>query len=162
MEYCRSQLEDRQPDDHEDVHGPQQVEPEGRYLRHRECPPLHRQLDVAGPSLEGGQVATLPLHAALAMPRDECSILASEGDVCAPWHKARQSTKNAPNFLELRSREVRATLWMRMGDLPARLTSLSMQGLRPLEDGRGLLRPDHTPVSVRKAQTISTPRETGS
>src|SRR5215203_3642261 len=32
------------------------------------------------------------------MPRDECSILASEGDVCASWHKARQSTKNAPNF----------------------------------------------------------------
>ena len=34
----------------------------------------------------------------------------SKGDVCAPWHKTRQNTKNAPNFLELRQREVRRTL----------------------------------------------------
>jgi hypothetical protein len=33
---------------------------------------------VAGPGLEGGQVAVLCLHAALAMPRDQRSILLCE------------------------------------------------------------------------------------
>src|SRR5215203_850434 len=73
-------------------------------------PPMQKQGvagEVAGPGLEGGQVATLPLHVASVVPRDECSILASEGNVCAPWHKPRQNTKNAPNFLELRKGEVR-------------------------------------------------------
>src|SRR5215213_9081858 len=72
-------------------------------------PPMQRQGvagEVAGPSLEGGQVATLPLHVASVVPRDECSILASEGNVCAPGHKACQGTKEAPNFLELRLAEV--------------------------------------------------------
>src|SRR5215208_2231836 len=40
-------------------------------------------------------------------PRNEGSLLLCGGDVCAPWHKTRQSTKNAPNFLEIRDREVR-------------------------------------------------------
>src|SRR5215208_119992 len=40
-------------------------------------------------------------------PRNEASILLCEGSVCAPWHKARQSTKEAPNFRELRYGEVR-------------------------------------------------------
>src|SRR5215213_5308933 len=39
--------------------------------------------------------------------RNEGSILLCEGSVCAPWHKARQSTKEAPNFRELRYGEVR-------------------------------------------------------
>src|SRR5215210_358994 len=39
--------------------------------------------------------------------RNEGSISLSEGDVCAPWHKACHSTKNAPNFLERRKAEVR-------------------------------------------------------
>jgi hypothetical protein len=34
------------------------------------------------------------------MPRNEASILLCEGSVCAPGHKARQSTKEAPNFRE--------------------------------------------------------------
>src|SRR5215211_1115777 len=55
---------------------------------------------VASPSLEGGQVAVLRLHAASTMPRNEASILLCEGDVCALWHKGRQSTKEAPNFRE--------------------------------------------------------------
>ena len=38
--------------------------------------------------------------------RNEGSILLSEGDVCAPWHKTRQSPKKAPNFRELRKSEV--------------------------------------------------------
>jgi len=65
-------------------------------------PPRERQRvvggEVAGPSLEGGQVATLPLHTASVVPRGEGSILLPEGDGCAPWHKTRQSTKGAPNF----------------------------------------------------------------
>src|SRR5215203_1164370 len=32
--------------------------------------------------------------------RNESSILLCEGDVCARWHKVRQSTKEAPNFVE--------------------------------------------------------------
>src|SRR5215210_1156315 len=39
--------------------------------------------------------------------RNEGSILLTEGDVCAPWHKTRQSPKKAPNFRELRKAEVR-------------------------------------------------------
>jgi hypothetical protein len=31
-----------------------------------------------------------------ALLRNGRSILLSEGDVCAPWHKTRQSTKEAP------------------------------------------------------------------
>ena len=31
----------------------------------------------------------------------------SEARVCAPWHKTPQSTKDAPNFVELREGEVR-------------------------------------------------------
>src|SRR5215211_9486328 len=76
-------------------------------------PPMQRQGvagEVAGPGLEGGQVATLPLHVASVVPRDECSILASEGNVCAPGHKARQGTKEAPNFLELRTCDLRRIL----------------------------------------------------
>src|SRR5215210_5180589 len=34
--------------------------------------------------------------------RNEGSISLSEGDVYAPWHKTRQSTKNAPNFRDFR------------------------------------------------------------
>ena len=77
-------------------------------------PPKERQRvvggEVADPSLEGGQVATLPLHAASVVPRDEGSILLPEGDVCTPWHKTRQSTKEAPNFRERRKSEVRGVL----------------------------------------------------
>jgi hypothetical protein len=40
-------------------------------------------------------------------PRNEGSILLCEGGLCAPWHKSRQSTKEAPNFVELRQHEVR-------------------------------------------------------
>src|SRR5215217_3374472 len=40
-------------------------------------------------------------------PRNEGSILLSEGSVCAPWNKVRQSTKEARNFGELRYGEVR-------------------------------------------------------
>src|SRR5215217_3658585 len=39
--------------------------------------------------------------------RNEGSIPLSEGDVCAPWHKTRQSTKEAPNFRESPKGEVR-------------------------------------------------------
>src|SRR5918993_5914683 len=40
-------------------------------------------------------------------PRNEVSILLSQANVCAPWHETRQSTKEAPKFLELRKAEVR-------------------------------------------------------
>ena len=40
-------------------------------------------------------------------PRNERSLLLSEGSVCAPGHKARKSTKKAPNFRELRLDELR-------------------------------------------------------
>src|SRR5215212_7421809 len=53
------------------------------------------------------QVAVLRPHAASNRPRNEVSILLSKRNVCAPWHKTRQSTKEAPNFLELRQRELR-------------------------------------------------------
>jgi hypothetical protein len=52
-------------------------------------------------------VAVLRLHAASAVPRNEGSILLCEGNVCAPGHKAHQSTKNAPNFREPDKAEVR-------------------------------------------------------
>src|SRR5215208_7088648 len=39
--------------------------------------------------------------------RNEGSIPLSEGDVCAPWHKTRQSTKEAPNFRESPECELR-------------------------------------------------------
>jgi hypothetical protein len=42
-----------------------------------------------------------------ALLRNEGSILLSERDVCAPSHETRQSTKEAPNFPELREGEVR-------------------------------------------------------
>ena len=61
---------------------------------------------VASPDLEGEQVAILQPHAASAEPHNKRSLLMSEACVCAPGHKARQSTKNAPNFLELRKAEV--------------------------------------------------------
>src|SRR5215210_8590998 len=38
--------------------------------------------------------------------RNEGSILLTEGDVCALWHKAYHSTKEAPNFRELRLGDV--------------------------------------------------------
>jgi hypothetical protein len=38
--------------------------------------------------------------------RNEGSILLCEGNVCALWHKACDSTKEAPKFLELRTSEV--------------------------------------------------------
>src|SRR5215213_8574000 len=38
--------------------------------------------------------------------RNEGSISLSEGNICASWHKACHSTKEAPNFLELRKAEV--------------------------------------------------------
>ena len=52
-------------------------------------------------------MAVLRLHAASAMPRNEGSVLLCEGSVCASGHKARQSAKEAPNFLEHRLGEVR-------------------------------------------------------
>src|SRR5215212_4061730 len=33
-------------------------------------------------------------------PRNGCSILLYQRDVCAPWHKVCQNTKGAPNFRE--------------------------------------------------------------
>ena len=41
---------------------------------------------------------------------NEGSLLLCEGSVCAPGHKARQSTNKAPNFGELRKAEVRRIL----------------------------------------------------
>ena len=58
-------------------------------------------------SVGGGQVAVLRLHTASARPRNEGSILLPEENVCASWHKTHQSVKEAPNFGELREREVR-------------------------------------------------------
>jgi hypothetical protein len=52
-------------------------------------------------------VAVLRLHVALSWPRNEASILLCEGSVCALGHKARQSTKEAPNFREYPKGEVR-------------------------------------------------------
>jgi hypothetical protein len=73
-------------------------------------------------SLEEGQVAVLRLHTASARPRNEGSILPPEENVCAPWHKAGQSTEEAPNFLEGRQYEVqRISLlrcWAHKGDYP--------------------------------------------
>src|SRR5215208_2760241 len=40
-------------------------------------------------------------------PRNEGSIPLSQANVCAPWHETRQSTKEAPKFLELRASELR-------------------------------------------------------
>src|ERR671912_1392384 len=63
---------------------------------------------VAGPSLEGGQVAVLHLHMASARSRNEGIILPSYGSECALWHQnTRRSTIEAPNFRELRKAEVR-------------------------------------------------------
>src|SRR5918994_1497955 len=63
---------------------------------------------VAGPSLEGGQVAVLHLHVASARSRNEGIILPSYGSECALWHQnTRRSTIEAPNFRELRKAEVR-------------------------------------------------------
>ena len=45
-------------------------------------------------------MAVLRLHVALSWPRNEGSLLLCEGSVCALGHKARQSTKEAPNFVE--------------------------------------------------------------
>src|SRR5215217_646947 len=73
---------------------------------------------VASPSLEGGQVAVLRLHAASARPRNEASILLCEGDVCALWHKGRQSTKEAPNFRESPKGEVRRIPCLRSSVCP--------------------------------------------
>jgi hypothetical protein len=55
-------------------------------------------------------VAVLRLHVALSWPRNEGSLLLCEGSVCALGHKARQSTKEAPNFRESPKGEVRRTL----------------------------------------------------
>jgi hypothetical protein len=52
-------------------------------------------------------VAVLRLHVALSWPRNEGSLLLCEGSVCALGHKARQSTKEAPNFRECPKGEVR-------------------------------------------------------
>jgi hypothetical protein len=66
-------------DGDEQVPGPRQVEPEGRYFGHRECTPLHRALEVAGPGLGGGQVAVLRLHAAVSWPRNKDTIYLGRG-----------------------------------------------------------------------------------
>jgi hypothetical protein len=64
-------------------------------------------------------VAVLRLHVALRWPRNEGSLLLCEGSVCALGHKARQSTKEAPNFRESPKGEVRRILiprtWMNKG-----------------------------------------------
>lgn len=39
---------------------------------------MHRQLEVAGPGLEGGQVADLRPHAALCWLRNDCIILPAQ------------------------------------------------------------------------------------
>jgi len=58
-------------------------------------------------------VAVLRLHAASAMPRNEGSVLLCEGSVCASGHKARQSAKEAPNFGEHPTPELRRTPYTR-------------------------------------------------
>src|SRR5215210_3430814 len=52
---------------------------------------------MEGQRMVGGQVAVLRPHAALCWPRNDCTIFLCKASVCAPWHKARQSTKEAPN-----------------------------------------------------------------
>src|SRR5215204_2311112 len=59
--------------------------------------PIH--LSCSGGGKEGCQT--------LALLRNEGSILLTEGDVCAPWYKTPQGTKEAPNFRELRACELR-------------------------------------------------------
>src|SRR4028119_793970 len=65
----RRQLLDRQPDDREHVHGPQQVEPECRYLGHRGCTPFLDEVNdgrlpadvvAASPTLVQRHVPLLP------------------------------------------------------------------------------------------------------
>src|SRR5215213_1992177 len=66
---------------------------------------------VASPSLEGGQVADLRLHAAsVGCSRNEGSILLVKDKVCAPEHKgsARTSENSVyANFVEYPKGEVR-------------------------------------------------------
>src|SRR5215208_2648548 len=53
---------------------------------------------VASPSLEGGQVAVLRLHAASARSRNEGIILLFKVSVCAPWHKgSARTSENTPS-----------------------------------------------------------------
>ena len=52
-------------------------------------------------------MAVLRLHAAVSWLRNEGIIRLCKASVCAPGHKARQSTKKAPNFRDLRHCEVR-------------------------------------------------------
>ena len=56
---------------------------------------------MASPGLEGGQVAILRQQRGGPLPRNESSLLLSEGNVCAPWHKARQSGEEAPDLLRI-------------------------------------------------------------
>jgi hypothetical protein len=75
---------------------------EALLVNHSPCPLLAPRLSVGGkvasPGLEGGQVAVLRHHAASARSRNGGSILLCEGSVCAPWHKTRRSTKEAPEL----------------------------------------------------------------
>src|SRR5215207_2205493 len=74
----------------------------------RAVPAQWRVIDwVASPDLGGGQLPVLRLHVASARPRNEGIILLRDASVYAPRYKARQSTKEAPSFLELRKAEVR-------------------------------------------------------
>jgi len=73
---------------------------------------------VASPDLEGEQVAVLRFHAAPSRPRNEESILLCEGDVCAPWHKAGQSTdatRTSENAVWAKFQEGRKRLLGRRG-----------------------------------------------
>ena len=77
---------------------------------------------VANPSLEGGQVALLRLHAAVSSPRNDCTILAELGEritqlqyllhfLCElPRIPKRRSSQNdlKANFAEINFYEVRA------------------------------------------------------
>ena len=50
--------------------------------------------------------------------RNEGRILLTKGDLCAPWHKTRQSPKKAPNFREYAKGEVRRIPFSRTSENP--------------------------------------------
>jgi hypothetical protein len=62
---------------------------------------------VAGPGIEGGQVAVLRLHVASAGHATRVAYTCERGVYVRYGTKTRQSTKKAPNFRELRLGEVR-------------------------------------------------------